>query len=118
MIQPGQRVGEYDIVEKIGMGGMAEIYKAHDRTIDRFVAIKVLLDYYTSDEEFRARFFLEARAIAQLEHANILPIYNYGEQDSSLYFVVRYMPSGSLADLIKRESPLSLHTVAHILTAL
>jgi serine/threonine-protein kinase len=118
MIQPGQRIGEYDVVEKIGMGGMAEIYKGYDRVIDRFVAIKVLLDYYTSDDEFRARFFLEARAIAQLEHADILPIYGYGEQDGSLYFVVRYMPSGSLADLIKRESPLSLHTAAHIMTAL
>ena len=118
MIQPGQRIGDYDVVERIGAGGMAEIYKAYDRTIDRFVAIKVLLDYFTSDEEFRARFFLEARAIAQLEHANILPIYNYGEQDGSLYFVVRYMPSGSLADLIKHQHPLSLHTVAHIMSAL
>jgi eukaryotic-like serine/threonine-protein kinase len=118
MIQPGQRIGEYEVVQKIGMGGMAEIFKAYDHTMERFVAIKVLLDFYMSDEEFRNRFFLEARSIAQLEHANILPIYDYGEVDSSLYFVVRYMPSGSLAHLVKRESPVSLHTAAHVMTAL
>src|SRR5574340_1159245 len=99
----GQQIGPYEIVELLGVGGMAEVYKAYEASTDRYVAIKVLLEQYARDEEFRARFDLEARSIALLEHAHILPIYAYGEQNGLLYLVLRYMPAGSLCTRISEE---------------
>src|SRR5947199_5186434 len=111
----GQKVGGYDVIERIGIGGMAEIYKAYDRSVDRFVAIKVLLNNYADNPEFRQRFHMEAKSIARLEHSHILPIYSYGEHEGRLYFVMRYMPSGSLAQHIKKVGALPLNETAELL---
>lgn len=111
----GQKLSGYEVVERIGVGGMAEIYRAYDRPVDRFVAIKVLSRDYRDNPEFRERFSLEAKSIARLEHAHILPIYAYGEHEGRLYFVVRYMPAGSLAQKVKREGPLQLADAAEML---
>lgn len=111
----GQTLGGYEIVELIGAGGMAEVYMAYEYSVDRYVAIKVLLKRYSSDEDFRALFDREARLIAKLEHAHILPLYAYGEQDGLLYLVMRYYRSGSLASLIEQEGPLPLEEVNRLL---
>ena len=75
----GQTLGRYQIVEKLGEGGMADVYKAYQRSLDRYVAIKVLPTALSRDPTFRARFDREAIAIAQLHHPNILTVFDYGE---------------------------------------
>lgn len=114
MMQP-VRIGGYDVIEMSGAGGMAEVYRAYDRSVDRFVAIKMLHIEFSQDPAFRMRFEREAKAIALLEHAHILPLYAYGEQDGVLYLVMRYMPGGSLDSRIAQHGPLPLADAAHLL---
>jgi len=77
----GQHLGPYRILEQIGMGGMATVYKAYQPAMDRYVAIKVIASHFAQDETFLRRFRREARAVAQLEHAHILPVHDYGEAE-------------------------------------
>jgi len=93
----GQTIGQYRIVELIGTGGMASVYKAHQRALDRFVAIKVLPAQHTLSPGFKDRFLREAKAIAQLSHPNILPIYDVGLEGDLSYFVMKYVPGQTLA---------------------
>jgi predicted Ser/Thr protein kinase len=83
---------QYRLIEAIGHGGMATVYKAYQESLDRLVAVKVLLA--NRDPQFAARFKREARAIAALQHHNIRPIYDYGEQDGLLFFVLQYVEHG------------------------
>jgi ligand-binding sensor domain-containing protein len=103
----GQQLGQYQIVEQIGMGGMATVYKAYQASMDRYVAIKVLPRQLAEDPTFIGRFEQEARTIAKLEHKHILPVYDFGAQDGYTYLVMRYVGTGTLKDLIA-EGPLSL----------
>src|SRR5213595_1792366 len=92
-------LGQYQLIEAIGHGGMATVYKAYQESLDRYVAVKVLLS--NRDPQFAARFKREARAIAALQHHNILPVYDYGEQDGLLYFATRYVEQGvTLSDML------------------
>ncbi len=100
----GQTLGQYQIVEQIGKGGMATVYKAHQPTLNRYVAIKVLPTYYAHEEDFTARFTREAQAIAQLDHPNILPVYDFGKQGDINYIIMKYVPAGTLKN--KLGSPL------------
>ncbi len=93
---------------------MAVIYLARDPLMKRLVAIKVMPRKFTFDPTFRARFEREAEVIAALEHPAIVPIYDFGEDDGRPYFVMRYMPGGSLAAPLKR-GPLSLHGTIRII---
>ena len=111
----GQTVGGYKVIDLIGAGGMAEVYRAYDSSMDRHVAIKLLHAEMSRDPEFRARFDLEARAIAGLEHVHILPVYAYGEHSGQLYLIMRYLPTGSLADYVENEHQLSLDEVGRLL---
>ncbi len=88
----GSQLGQYHIIELVRRGGMATVYKAHQASLDRYVAIKVL--FHNRDPQFAARFKREARAVAQLQHPNILPIYDNGEQDGLLYLVLQYVDQG------------------------
>jgi serine/threonine protein kinase len=113
------QLGQYKLLEAIGHGGMATVYKAYQESLDRYVAIKVLLS--NRDPQFAARFKREARAIAALQHHNILPIYDYGEQDGLLYFVMQYVDTGvTLHDLLGRPiAPIEgIQLVLHVLNAL
>ncbi len=96
----GKQLGNYQIVELIGRGGMAAVYKGYQPSMNRHVAIKVLSPQYSSDRAFVQRFQNEARLIAQLEHAHILPVYDFGQQEGMLYIVMRYLPTGTLEDRI------------------
>ena len=98
----GRTLGTYRIIEKVGMGGMATVYKAYDANTDRHVAVKVLPEYHAKDSEFYERFRREARAIARLEHLNILPVFAYGEEEGIAYLVMRYLPTGTLSDRIRQ----------------
>src|SRR5688500_15139373 len=111
----GQTLGACQIVEEIGSGGMATVYKAYDPGTDRHVAIKVLPDHYSNNRVFRERFQREAKAIAKLEHVHILPIFGYGEEHNRAYFVMRYMPTGTLGDTIA-QGPLALDEASRLLS--
>jgi tRNA A-37 threonylcarbamoyl transferase component Bud32 len=103
----GQMLGHYQIVEQIGMGGMATVYKAYQANMDRYVAVKILPKQLAEDPQFIGRFEQEARTIAKLEHKHILPVYDYGKQDDQTYLVMRYIGTGTLKDLVAR-GPLAL----------
>jgi len=93
-------VGRYRLESLIGKGGMAEVYRATDTRLDRTVAIKMVLPALVSQQAFLERFLREARLVAALEHPNILPIYDFGEQDGAPYLVTPLMTGGTLAQQI------------------
>lgn len=92
----GKTVGQYQIVEKLGAGGMAEVYKAYQPRLDRFVAIKFIRPEFAADENFRARFEQEAKSIARLSHGNIVHIYDFGEIDQQYFLVMEFIEGQSL----------------------
>src|SRR5574339_88068 len=117
-IQPGQMLGPYRIINQIGKGGMATVYKAYQASVDRYVAVKVLPSQLAESKEFAARFQQEARFIARLEHPHILPVFDYGESDGVAYFVMRYLEAGTLKDRMESHRPLPLDEIDRILTQL
>ena len=80
-VQPGVRLGPYHVTTKIGEGGMGEVYRARDTTLDRDVAIKVLPDAFASDPERLARFEREAKVLSSLNHPNVGGIYGLGARN-------------------------------------
>lgn len=117
-LQSGQMLGPYRIINQIGKGGMATVYKAYQASVDRYVAIKVLPSQLAESKEFAARFQQEARIIAKLEHPHILPVFDYGESDGIAYFVMRYLEAGTLKDRMESHRPLPLDEIDRILTQL
>ncbi|OQY35997.1 MAG: hypothetical protein B6243_04080, partial [Anaerolineaceae bacterium 4572_5.2] len=93
---PGETVGSYRIIEKIGHGGMATVYKAYHAPLDRDVAIKVLHPAFKNDPQFFSRFQREARIVAKLEHSNIVPVYDFSEHEGEPYLVMRYVQGDTL----------------------
>jgi len=116
-LQPGQLLGPYRIISQIGQGGMATVYKAYQPSMDRNVAIKVLPGQLAESKEFTQRFQQEAHIIARLEHAHILPVFDYGESDGISYFVMRYLEAGTLKNKME-AGPLSLTEIDQIFTQL
>jgi serine/threonine protein kinase len=96
----GQQFGPYKITEKLGEGGMAVVYKGYQQSLNRNVAIKVLRQELAQDEEFVARFRREALAVADLNHPNILHVYDAGFVQGMYYIVMAYVDGGSLRDLV------------------
>ena len=97
----GQSLGRYQILEQLGEGGMATVYKAKDTLLDRFVAIKVIrTDQFAPSmlDEMRKRFEREAKALAKLSHPNIVHVHDYGEFEGAPYLVMEYLSSGTLKD--------------------
>ena len=95
----GKSLGRYQIIEQLGQGGMAIVYKACDTRLDRFVAIKIIrLDAVMPLllDQMMKRFEVEARALAKLSHPNIVPVYDYGEYEGAPYLVMQYLPGGVL----------------------
>ncbi len=103
----GKSLGNFRIVERIGAGGMATVFKAYQASLDRYVAIKVLPVRYARDPDFVKRFVQEARVVAKLVHPNILQIHDFGEQDSITYIVMEYVEGGTLKDRLKRPLPIA-----------
>jgi tetratricopeptide (TPR) repeat protein len=117
----GQNLGPYRLLEQLGAGGMATVYKAYHAAMDRYVAIKVLPPHLARDPNFRARFEREARTIARLEHRYILPVHDVAEDAGIPYLVMRYTDSGDLAGLIaSRRLPVArtVELVAQVAEAL
>ncbi len=97
----------YEIEERIGEGGMALVYRAKDRLLHRWVAVKVLRDQYASDGDFVERFRREAQAAASLSHPNVVNIYDVGEVSSTHYIVMEYVRGINLKELIRKEGKLA-----------
>jgi len=98
----------YRLVELIGEGGMALVYKAECSLLCRMVAIKILRPQYANDIEFVERFRREARSAASLSHPNVVNIYDVGQEDGIDYIVMEYISGGNLKDIIRREAPFSI----------
>ncbi len=104
----------YTILERIGGGGMADVYRAHDKLLDRSVAVKVLRSQFTSDEEFVTRFRREAQAAARLSHPNIVNIYDVGCDEDIYYIVMEYISGETLKERIQRAGQLSIESAVRI----
>lgn len=109
-----EHIGRYQIQSRIGNGGMATVYLAYDPHFSRQVAIKVIPDHYLNEPQSHKRFQREAKAIAQLEHPAIVPVYDYGENKGRPYLVMRYMVGGSLKDWLTQDL-LPLTTISPII---
>src|SRR5262245_32846072 len=96
--KPGARVGQYELIERIGQGGMGAVYKAIQPSLNKTVAIKVLPDAAAADAQLVARFRREAAAIAALSHPNIVDIYDFGEYEGAPYFVMKFVTGGTLRE--------------------
>ncbi|MDF2594307.1 MAG: hypothetical protein K0R69_648 [Clostridia bacterium] len=106
MITPGTILGDrYEIIEKIGAGGMSIVYKAKCHRLQRYVAIKVLREEFVTDEDFVAKFRKEALAAASLSHPNIVGIYDVGSDHDLHYIVMEYIEGKTLKELIAEEGP-------------
>lgn len=102
----GATLGQYEIVEKIGQGGMAHVFKAYQRGLDRFVAIKVLSPTLAGEPGFTERFQREAQSVARLHHPNILQVYDFGIHNNYNYIVMRYIENSlTLGKLIRDGIP-------------
>jgi serine/threonine protein kinase len=110
----GKELGLYQILEYISAGGMSTVYKAYHAALDRHVAIKVLPTQTGLEQELRQRFQQEVHLIARLQHAHILPIFDYGQGDGQLYLVMRLIEHGSLADRM-RLGLMSLDEISRVI---
>ncbi len=110
---PGETIGAYRIIEQLGQGGMASVFKAYHAALDRYVAIKVLHPAFKQDPTFLARFEREARIVAKLDHPNIIPIYDFAEHEGTPYLVIRYVEGQTLKQLM-RSGPLPFDRILSI----
>ena len=106
---------EYEILEELGRGGMALVYRAKDRQLEREVAVKVLPFSLAFDAEFVERFQREARTSAQLEHPNIIPIYRVGRAGRVIYFVMKYLRGGALSNILGARRSLTPPEIRRVL---
>lgn len=97
----------YEIIKKVGNGGMATVYKAKDQVLKRLVAVKILRDEFTTDDEFIKRFRSEAQAVASLTHPNIVAVYDVGNEENLHYIVMELIQGKTLKEVIREEGKLS-----------
>ena len=103
-----QYYGHYQVIEELGRGGMAVVYKCWEENLNRFVAIKVLAEHLAHQQETKQRFLREAKAMAAINHANVIQVHFIGEQDGIPYFAMEYIDGESLADLLKPNLAIAL----------
>ena len=115
MTKKPTRIGKYEIVEELGRGGFATVYKARDVELERVVALKVLHPYYAEERQFVDRFRQEARAAARLRHPHIVTVYEAGEADDRLYIAMEYLPGRALQASLEAEGALPLERALPIL---
>lgn len=109
------RLGHYDIVAELGRGGMGVVYKGHESSLNRYVAIKVLADSLAHDEGVKERFLREARSMAALNDPHIIQIYFIGDDEGQTYFVMEFVDGESLGSMLKREGKLSVEQSAKVI---
>lgn len=101
----GDTIGQYRIMDQLGQGGMATVYKAYHANLDRYVAFKVLHPAFKEDPNFLERFKREAQIVARLEHPHIVPVYDYAAHESQPYLVMKFIEGESLKARLKRQPP-------------
>jgi serine/threonine protein kinase len=111
----GRTLGSYQIMEELGRGGMAVVYRAYQPSLGRYVAIKVLPPQLAFDRQFVERFLREARSAANLRHPNIVVIHDVGEQDGLYFIVMEYLEGRTLKEVVDQEGSLPPRRVVHIL---
>ena len=116
MSDPGPTVfnGRYELHRQLGRGGMAEVFLARDQLLDRPVAMKVLFPEFATDPAFVERFRREATAAANLNHPNIVGVYDWGEADGTYFIVMEYVDGRTLSDILRAEGPLHPDRVADL----
>lgn len=115
MINMGAMIGDrYEVIEKIGTGGMADVYRAKDHRLNRFVAVKVLKNEYSEDAKFVTKFRQEAQAIACLSHPNIVGVYDVGQEEDMHYIVMEFVDGITLKKYIERKEKLSVREAVGI----
>ena len=112
----GETVGSYQVISQLGQGGMATVYKAYHASLDRYVALKVLHPAFKEDVTFHARFQREARVLAKLEHAHIVPIYDFAEHEGQPYLVMKYIEGDTLKSRLI-NGPATLTETLHVVDA-
>jgi len=113
-MEAGTLSGRYETAERLGSGGMSNVYKATDRILERTVAVKILAEHLSDDERFVARFRREALAVARLIHPNIVQVYDSGVDDGRHYIVMEYVAGRSGAQILQRHGPVDAETAAEI----
>ncbi len=114
MMAAGTLSGRYETAERLGSGGMSNVYKATDRILERTVAVKILAEHLSDDERFVARFRREALAVAKLIHPNIVQVYDSGVDDGRHYIVMEYVEGRSGAQILQRHGPVEPEIAAEI----
>jgi serine/threonine protein kinase len=112
----GSRVAGYLLVEQVGAGGMAVVFRAWDEQLRREVALKVLAPGLAANEEFRRRFLRESRAAAAVDDPHIIPVYEAGESGGVLFIAMRYVSGGDVWGLLRRQGPLPARRAAAIIS--
>jgi len=110
-----QRMGDFELIEKIGQGGMGSVYKARQISMDRLVALKLLPENLARDPQFVSRFYREARASARLDHPNVIRGIAVGEVEGSHYFAMEYVQGRSLSQILKEQELLPLDEALDIM---
>ncbi len=117
-----KKIGRYEILERVGRGGMGVLYRAMDPVLEREVAIKLMLSDFSTDETARPRFYREARAVARLQHRNIVTLFDFGEEDGTPYIVMEFLQGEPLDQAMRGAAPLTvdrkLDVVAQLCTGL
>src|ERR1700678_3643634 len=106
--------GRYELTHLIARGGMAQVYRAVDRQLDRPVALKVLFPELSVDKTFVERFRREAQAAANLSHPNIVPVFDWGEDDGAYFIVMEFVDGRALSAVLKDPDPLPSREIANI----
>lgn len=115
LLNPGSVLGDrYEIIEKIGSGGMAVVYRGKDKKLDRYVTIKVLREEFIGDEEFIERFRSEACSAARLSHPNIVRVYDVGEDGEINYIVMEYIHGDTLKTAIRKKAPFDSRSTINV----
>src|SRR6185369_8611683 len=119
-VKPGQSLGQYRVIEQIGKGGMATVFRASQPSLSREVAIKVLPEFFAEEPAFHERFRQEAMAVASLRHPNILMVFDSGEAEGVAYIVTEFVDGGTLAEKLGKPLPVEycLHIAKPIASAL
>src|SRR5438270_8888993 len=112
-LEVGTKLGPYEVITPLGVGGMGEVFRARDTRLDRTVAIKVLNLALVAPPDLKARFEREARAISSLSHPHICALFDVGAQDGVEYLVLEYLQGETIAERLQK-GPLSLEQVVTI----
>ena len=112
-VHEGMTIGAYRVMDRIGRGGMASVYRAYHPALDRYVAMKVMPEFFAEEPSYRERFQQEARSIARLKHHNILEVFDFGYEEELAFLVMELVEGGTLADRIGK--PIDLREVIQLL---